>query len=56
MKAEVQLAVIACPAEIAAKLMLIEADLKAAGRIAELRFAEDAEITVQEVVLAPQSE
>ena len=56
MKAEVQSAVIACPAETTSKLMLIQADLKAAGRIAELRFAEDAEITVQEVVLAPQSE
>lgn len=56
MKAEVQTAVIACPAETTSKLMLIQADLKAAGRIAELRFAEDAEITVQEVVLAPQSE
>ena len=52
MKAEVSTAVITAPAASAARLALAEGDIKAVGRIAELSFADGAQIDVA-VTLAP---
>jgi valyl-tRNA synthetase len=52
MKAEVSSAVITAPATSAARLALAEGDIKAVGRIAELSFADGAQIDVA-VTLAP---
>jgi valyl-tRNA synthetase len=54
-KTEVGSAVIAAPAEQLELLALAEQDLRAVGRIAELRFVEAPEITVTDVVLADAS-
>jgi len=52
MKAEVSVAVITAPAAAIARLTQAEGDIKAVGRIAELSFAEGAQIDVA-VTLAP---
>ncbi|MGA1838362.1 valine--tRNA ligase [Herbiconiux sp. 11R-BC] len=53
-KTPVASAVIAGPAEEIALLRLAAADLEAVGRIAELRFADAAELAVSDIVLAPE--
>ncbi len=52
-KTPVASATIAGSAEEIAELQLAAADLQAVGRIAELRFAEAAELAVSDIVLAP---
>ncbi|MCS5718698.1 valine--tRNA ligase [Herbiconiux sp. CPCC 205763] len=52
-KTAVASATIAGPDEQIALLQLAAADLKAVGRIAELRFASAAELVVSDIVLAP---
>ena len=54
MKAEVATATLQAPAEALAKIALFETDLKSVGRIAELTFAEAAEVAMTDVVLAEQ--
>lgn len=52
-KTAVASATIAGPTEEIASLQLAGADLKAVGRIAELRFADAPELVVSDIVLAP---
>jgi valyl-tRNA synthetase len=53
MRADISSATITAPAGAAARLVLAEGDIKAAGRIAEITFAEGAQIDVS-AVLAPE--
>ena len=56
MKADVLEATMSAPQEIIARLELIVADLKAAGRIQNLKLNSGAEFSVSDVVLAPSAE
>jgi len=56
MKADVELAVLAVPADSQSKLELLTADLSAAGRISKLELVAGDELLVKEVVLAPAAE
>jgi len=56
MKADVLEATMSAPQETIARLELIAADLKAAGRIQNLKLNSGAEFSVSDVVLAPSAE
>jgi valyl-tRNA synthetase len=56
MKADVLEATMSAPQETIARLELIAADLKAAGRIQNLKLTSGAEFSVSDVVLAPSAE
>ena len=56
MKADVLEATMTAPAETISRLELISADLKAAGRIQNLKLNAGAEFAVSDVVLAPSAE
>jgi valyl-tRNA synthetase len=56
MKADVLEATMSAPQETIARLELITADLKAAGRIQNLKLNSGAEFSVSDVVLAPSAE
>jgi valyl-tRNA synthetase len=55
MRADISSATITAPEGAAARLVLAEGDIKAAGRIAEITFAEGAQIDVS-AVLAPEAQ
>ncbi|GAA5099467.1 valine--tRNA ligase [Microbacterium yannicii] len=55
-KAEVSHVTIAAPVDAIAALRLAEGDLKAVGRIAEIRYEEADALSVTEIVLAPQED
>jgi hypothetical protein len=56
MKADVLEATMSAPQETIARLELIASDLKAAGRIQNLKLNSGAEFSVSDVVLAPSAE
>ncbi len=56
MKADVTQAVLVAPESKVAAITLLQADLKAAGRIANLDFVAGEELSVRDVVLAPVAE
>ena len=56
MKAELTQAVLVAPESKLAAITLLQADLKAAGRIANLEFVAGEELSVRDVVLAPVAE
>jgi len=56
MKAELTQAVLVAPESKLAAITLLQADLKAAGRIANLEFVAGDELSVRDVVLAPVAE
>jgi valyl-tRNA synthetase len=56
MKADVTQAVLVAPESKIAAITLLQADLKAAGRIANLDFVAGEELSVRDVVLAPVAE
>ena len=56
MKAELTQAVLVAPESKLAAITLLQADLKAAGRIANLEFVSGEELSVRDVVLAPVAE
>lgn len=56
MKAEVIEATLGAPKETLTRLALIQSDLKAAGRIQNLKFTEAPELAVSGVLLAPNAE
>ena len=56
MKAELSQAVLVAPESKLGAITLLQADLKAAGRIANLEFVSGEELSVRDVVLAPVAE
>ena len=56
MKAELTQAVLVAPESKLSAITLLQADLKAAGRIANLEFVAGEELSVRDVVLAPVAE
>ena len=56
MKAELTQAVLVAPEDKIAAITLLQADLKAAGRIANLEFVSGEEVSLRDVVLAPVAE
>mgnify|MGYP006168200835 FL=1 len=56
MKAEIDSAVISAPAEVLTSIRLLESDLRAVGKIAELGFQEGSQLEVSQVMFAEISE